>query len=85
MGPTAPEPHTPATWADIAHLPEGTRVEILDGEVVFAPSPTPSHQGIASRIDRVIGRSFDLDDAPGGWWILSDAMSSSRRSSSSPT
>lgn len=59
-----------ATWADIARYPEETRVEVLDGEVTFAPSRAPAHQGIGARILRRIGGPFDEDDAPGGWWIL---------------
>ena len=59
-----------ATWSDIAGYPEGTRVEVLDGEVAFAPSPAPAHQGIGARILRRIGGPFDEDDDPGGWWIL---------------
>ena len=59
-----------ATWADIAAFPEGTRAEILDGQVVVAPSPSPRHQGIGSRLLRRIGGPFDEDDTPGGWWIL---------------
>lgn len=61
-----------ATWRDIAHLPEGTRVEVLDGQIVFAPSPTPAHQRIGGGLSRRIGGPFDEDGDPGGWWILQE-------------
>jgi Uma2 family endonuclease len=67
---TAPRPN--ATWADLARLPEGTRAEILDGQILFAPSPGPQHQGIGSRVLGFLGLPFDFDDNPGGWWILHD-------------
>jgi Uma2 family endonuclease len=59
-----------ATWADIAGFPEGTRVEVLGGQIISAPSPGPRHQRIASGLTRFIGGPFDIDDDPGGWWIL---------------
>lgn len=65
-------PSPSARWADIAHLPEGSRAEILDGEILFAPSPAPGHQGIGSRVLGYLGRPFDFDEDPGGWWILHD-------------
>lgn len=62
-------PHA-ATWDDIRDLPEGTRVEILDGEILFAPAPLPRHARAQSEITYRIGGPFDMDGPPGGWWIL---------------
>ncbi len=59
-----------ATWADVALLPEGTRVEILDGEIVFAPAPLPRHQWSLGALVHRVGGPFGMDGAPGGWWIL---------------
>lgn len=59
-----------ATWDDIAGFPEGTRVEIVHGEIISSPSPGPRHQRIASSLTRFIGGPFDIDEDPGGWWIL---------------
>jgi Uma2 family endonuclease len=62
-----------ATWADIASLPEGTRVEILGGEIVAAPSPLPGHGFIQVRLSRFLDEPFGFDGDPGGWWILPEA------------
>lgn len=59
-----------ATWADVSGLPEGTRVEILDGEIVFAPAPLPRHQWSQGALVYRVGGPFGMDGAPGGWWIL---------------
>jgi Uma2 family endonuclease len=37
------------TLADIDRLPEGCRVEVLDGALIVNPSPLPIHQRIARR------------------------------------
>ncbi len=68
---SAPAPRK-ATWADVAALPEGTRAEVLDGEVVVAPSPAPGHQLIAGALGFFVGGPFGFDDDPGGWWILQE-------------
>lgn len=64
-----PEPKL-ATWADIAGLPEGTRVEILGGEVVVAPRPRARHGFIQARLGRFIDGPFGYDGDPGGWWFV---------------
>jgi Uma2 family endonuclease len=59
-----------ATWDDIRDLPEGTRAEILDGEIVLAPAPLPRHARAQTQLVHRIGGPFDFDGTPGGWWIL---------------
>ncbi len=63
----------PATYADLLALPEDVRAEILDGEVVVAPSPLPRHSRAQGALRSFVGGPFDDDDGhggPGGWWIL---------------
>lgn len=38
------------TLADIKNLPEGSRVEVIDGALIVNPSPLPIHQRIARRL-----------------------------------
>ncbi len=38
------------TLADVSRLPEGCRVEVLDGALIVNPSPLPIHQRIARRL-----------------------------------
>ncbi len=60
-----------ATYADIEALPENLVGEILAGELIVSPRPTPTHARVASRLGMKIGSPFDLGDGgPGGWWIL---------------
>ncbi|MCU0292907.1 MAG: Uma2 family endonuclease [Thermoanaerobaculaceae bacterium] len=59
-----------ATYADIAHLPEGTNVEVLDGEVVLTPRSVAAHGRAQMALSHGVGGPFDIDDDPGGWWIV---------------
>lgn len=59
-----------ATYADIAHLPEGENFEILDGEVALAPRSVAAHGRAQMALSHDVGGPFDLDDDPGGWWIV---------------
>lgn len=62
-----------ATYEDLLTMPEDVRAEILDGEVVVSPPPSPDHSKAHSSVNRLIGGPFDEDDGrggPGGWWIF---------------
>ena len=62
-----------ASYADLLALPEGTRAEILDGNLVTTPGPLPEHGWVQRTVGRFIGGPFGDDDnfgGPGGWWIL---------------
>lgn len=65
----------PATYDDLLALPEDVRAEVVDGQIVTAPSPLPEHSRAAGGLVRRIGGPFDEDHGrggPGGWWILSE-------------
>lgn len=60
-------PDTPyALWAsgeldDFLHLPEGSRAEIIGGEIVVSPTPTVSHGNMIHRISSAIDRARFAD------------------------
>jgi Uma2 family endonuclease len=47
---TQPKPGTKLTVADYTNTPGHRRYQLLDGELILAPSPTTSHQRISRRI-----------------------------------
>jgi Uma2 family endonuclease len=49
------------TYADYLNLPEESRYEILDGDLLMSPSPNASHQRIVKKLARIFGRL--LEDA----------------------
>lgn len=59
-----------ATWADVLAWPEGTHVEVIDGEIHVAPRPAPASNRAQGGLYRYIGGPFDVDGEPGGWWVL---------------
>ena len=61
-----------ATYADVLNAPENKVAEILDGELVLSPRPTPRHAVAASRLGRILGPYDDDPGGPGGWWILDE-------------
>jgi Uma2 family endonuclease len=66
---------TLATYEDLLALPEGTRGEIVAGELHLSSSPRPRHSRTQRALSSFIGRPFDDDDdhgGPGGWWILTE-------------
>ena len=52
------------TYADYLNLPEESRYEILDGDLLMSPSPTTVHQGIVKKLTRILGRI--LEDSGAG-------------------
>ncbi len=59
---------TRATYEDYLNTPEGERYELLDGELVMAPSPSMRHQELAARLfvavfmfvqERALGKCYD--------------------------
>jgi len=61
-----------ATYEDVLNAPENKVAEILDGELVLSPRPSPRHSVAASRLGRVLGPFDEGPGGPGGWWILGE-------------
>jgi Uma2 family endonuclease len=65
-----------ATYDDLLKLPENMVGEIIDGELVASPRPSPGHGRAAYVVGRDLGSSFDRapggSDRPGGWFFLSE-------------
>jgi Uma2 family endonuclease len=63
-----------ATWDDLEALtgvPEGTNVEIVDGEIVLTPRSASSSGRTQGGLYYFVGGPFDFDpDGPGGWWLV---------------
>jgi Uma2 family endonuclease len=64
-----------ATYEDLLALPEGSRGEVLGGELVTAPAPLPQHSNVQGAARRFLGGPFHDDHGrggPGGWWIFAE-------------
>jgi hypothetical protein len=62
-----------ATYEDLLALPEGVRAEVIGGEVLAAPSPSPDHQSSLSLLCvDLVGAYQRGRGGPGGWWIVPD-------------
>ena len=49
-----------ATYEDYRQFPDdGKRYEILDGEIYMTPSPSPRHQYVSKRLQRILERYFE--------------------------
>jgi hypothetical protein len=60
-----------ATYEDLLALPEGTRAELLAGELVTQPGPVSDHRFAQSGLDHFIGGPFQFGrGGSDGWWIL---------------
>ncbi len=68
-----PPTKSPATWADLEAMLEGSRGEIVDGVLVVPPRPDPIHAVVQTGVTFAIGGPFEKlhrRGGPGGWWIL---------------
>ena len=69
--PRVPPFDRPASYDDLAALPDIVVAEILDGELYSSPRPAPRHTVAWSRIGSGLVGPFDRGvGGPGGWWIL---------------
>ena len=51
---TQPKPKLKFTVNDYMSTPEGTRYQLLDGEMILAPSPTQKHQSLLANLYRLV-------------------------------
>ncbi len=62
-----------ARYKDLFDLPENMIGEIIDGEIVATPRPSPRHGRTASDLTIEIGSAYRFGrGGPGGWWILGE-------------
>lgn len=58
------------TYSEYARLPDdGNRYEVLDGEVLVTPAPTPHHQVV---IQRLLLRLIEYVHGRGAGWVFQD-------------
>jgi Uma2 family endonuclease len=63
----------PATYEDLASLPETLVGEIVDGELYTSPRPAAPHAIGASTLSATLLPPMQFGDGgPGGWWILGE-------------
>jgi len=71
--PRVPPFDRPATYEDMAALPDNLVAEIVGGELHASPRPASRHVRAGSVLGRRIGGPFDDGvGGPGGWWILDE-------------
>jgi Uma2 family endonuclease len=51
------------TYEDYAQLPEGSPYQLIDGELVMTPAPTPIHQELSGRLYRDLSRVVEATNA----------------------
>ena len=56
---TQPKPKIKFTVQDYMSTPEGTRYQLLDGEMILAPSPTDKHQRLLANLYRAVHAFVD--------------------------
>jgi Uma2 family endonuclease len=62
-----------ATYADLLALPPHVSAELIDGQIVVAPSPTPLHQSTVGSVYAELRTPFERGrGGPGGWWLIPD-------------
>jgi Uma2 family endonuclease len=61
-----------ATYDDLYKIPEHMIGEILDGELLVTPRPSPRHTSAASYLGYKIGPAYQYGEGggPGGWIII---------------
>lgn len=65
---TQPKPKLKFTVGDYMSMPEGTRYQLLDGEMILAPSPTLKHQSLLANLHRLV-YSFVAEADLGRVWF----------------
>lgn len=62
----------PATFADLATVPDTMIGQILNGELWVLPHPASPHILTASNAGGDINQRFGRSGPPGGWWIVDE-------------
>ena len=71
--PRVPPFDRPATYEDLAALPDTLVAEIVHGELHATPRPAMRHIRTGSVLGRKLGGPYDDGlGGPGGWWILDE-------------
>jgi Uma2 family endonuclease len=71
--PRVPPFDRPATYEDLAALPDTVVAEIVHGELHATPRPAMRHIRTGSVLGRKLGGPYDDGlGGPGGWWILDE-------------
>ena len=65
---TQPKPKLKFTVKDYMSTPEGTRYQLLDGEMILAPSPTQKHQTVLANLAAAV-RTFVQQHELGRVWF----------------
>jgi Uma2 family endonuclease len=62
----------PATYADLEAVPPNLVAEIIDGELMTHPRPSPRHGGAATALNMRLGGLFQFgsNGGPGGWVFI---------------
>jgi len=62
-----------AIYADLLAVPPHIRAELIAGDIVVAPSPTPLHQSTVGSVYAELRAPFERGrGGPGGWWLIPD-------------
>ncbi len=71
--PRVPPFDRPATYEDLAKLPDTVVAEIVNGELHASPRPAMPHARVGSVLGRRVGAPYDDGiGGPGGWWIVDE-------------
>jgi Uma2 family endonuclease len=72
MSPPASARRRPVLYADIEALPEGVVGEIIEGELLTHPRPSPRHSRAGSRLGALLNPEFDEGMGGRGGWVILD-------------
>jgi Uma2 family endonuclease len=71
---TQPKPKIKFTVKDYMSTPEGTRYQLLDGEMILAPSPTQKHQSLLANLYRLVYAFVAEGDLGRVWFAPLDVV-----------
>ena len=71
---TQPKPKLKFTVKDYMSTPEGTRYQLLDGEMILAPSPTQKHQTVLGNLAEAVRRFVQQRNLGRVWFAPLDVV-----------